>query len=629
MGSFASPWRPLAASLALAFVACGVVAGASQLDLFRSLELRGYDFLVWARGFEPPSEPIVVVDFDEVSVKELQAFPIPRRLLADVVEKIHAGGPSVVGLDVLLDEQREANDDARLAALLAQAGNVVLVENFGSERLLPSEPVSAFAAPARAVGFANIPVDEDGIIRRMYLLRRQEDYQGISFPVALAGAYLNPSDRGGWLKPSRPGSASPGSILLGELEVPLDDEGPYSALIGYWSPEPARVVTVTELLSPAFDPAIFRDKIVLVGQSSEIAKDLYATPVFPFWKPGEGRRKMSGVGIHAAALATLLTGKTIGILDPRLLWALNFFLIWLVIALVITARPLYSIPATVAGLFGTYLAAHALFSTQHIWMKFMTTEAGILLALPAGLGYRFLEERRLKAQAEAERQQLMGLFERYVSPEVASEIWTRRDEIVLAGEDRVATVLFSDIRRFTQQTAGRPSAEVLAWLNNYFTAMSQVIKENGGYLNKFIGDGLMVLFGVPLSEGIEEDACRAVRAALAMHAKLEELNAGMPPEWPRIKIGVGIHTGKLTAGNVGAQDRLEYSVVGETVNLASRLEALTKDFKTGLVISPDTRELVKNRFPTTPLGEANVRGFTGTIQLYTVPKQGLSPGEVS
>jgi adenylate cyclase len=193
---------------------------------------------------------------------------------------------------------------------------------------------------------------------------------------------------------------------------------------------------------------------------------------------------------------------------------------------------------------------------------------------------------------------------------------------VLAGEDRVATVLFSDIRSFTQQTAGRASAEVLAWLNNYFTAMSQVIKENGGYLNKFIGDGLMVLFGVPLSDGVEEDACRAVRAALAMQTRAEELNRTMPAEWPRIKIGIGIHTGELTAGNVGAHDRLEYSVVGETVNLASRLEALTKDFKTGLVISPQTWELVKGRFNTVPLGEAKVRGFTGSIQLYTVTKEG-------
>ena len=129
-------------------------------------------------------------------------------------------------------------------------------------------------------------------------------------------------------------------------------------------------------------------------------------------------------------------------------------------------------------------------------MKFVTTEAVVLLALPAGLGYRFVQERWLKSQAEAERQQLMGIFSRYVSPEVAAEIWERRGEIVLGGQEKTATVLFSDIRSFTAITAGKPSTEVLGWLNDYFTAMAEVIQEQGGFLNKFIGDGIMVLYEI-------------------------------------------------------------------------------------------------------------------------------------
>jgi adenylate cyclase len=219
---------------------------------------------------------------------------------------------------------------------------------------------------------------------------------------------------------------------------------------------------------------------------------------------------------------------------------------------------------------------------------------------------------------EAERRQLMGLFERYVSVDVAAEIWKNRDAIVLAGEERVATILFSDIRSFTAMTAGVPSQEVLAWLNRYLTAMGDVIKNNRGFLNKFIGDGIMVVFGAPLSEGPREDACRAVRCAVEMLIRVDQWNAAKAPGDPILKIGIGIHTGQVTSGNVGSPDRLEYSVIGETVNLASRLEALTKDFKTPLVLSPATWEHIREQFSTVSLGDAQVRGFTNAIPLYSV-----------
>ena len=151
--------------------------------------------------------------------------------------------------------------------------------------------------------------------------------------------------------------------------------------------------------------------------------------------------------------------------------------------------------------------------------------------------------------------------------------------------------------------------------------MGEVIKQNRGFLNKFIGDGIMVVFGAPLSEGAKEDACRAVRCAQEMIASLERWNASKPAEEPYLKIGIGIHTGMVTAGNVGSPDRLEYSVIGETVNLASRLEALTKDFKTSIVLSPATWEYIQDQCSAVSLGSAQVRGFTESIPLYTVEQQ--------
>lgn len=606
--------RLVLASITLALAICAIVAVLSSAGALHGVELQGYDLLVYGRGFAPPADEVVIVDFDDATDAVHQTFPVPRALLADVIEKVAAGGPALIGLDVLLDQERLPADDAKLAASLARAGNVILVENFALEGLPASQPIPLFGQQAFDLAFVNVPVDEDGTVRRMLLWRRTPDYQGVSFPVALASNYLG--------KPLEPGQ--PGSYRLGPIEIPHDDTGPDSALIGHWSPEPARRVSVLRLLAPDFESRLFRDRIVLIGQSSAKGKDFYPTPVFRFYQPAEGRALLSGTEIHAAALATLLTGKTVSVLRNLPFWILNFLLAWMMIALLLTVRPSVSVPAALVLFLGSYLLAQGLFSYYQVWMKFISSEAGIFLAVPAGLGYRFLEERRLKAATEAERRELMGLFERYVSPEVATEIWKRRSEIVLAGEERTATVLFSDIRSFTALTAGRPSAEVLAWLNDYFSAMSDVIKQNGGYLNKFIGDGLLVVFGVPISDDIEKDACRAVEAALGMQERVEDLNRQEAPGRPRLSIGIGLHTGPLMAGNVGARDRLEYSVIGETVNLASRLEALTKDLKAGIVLSPQTAELVRNRFDTAPLGEVMVRGFTGKITVYTVRKRNIS-----
>jgi adenylate cyclase len=213
---------------------------------------------------------------------------------------------------------------------------------------------------------------------------------------------------------------------------------------------------------------------------------------------------------------------------------------------------------------------------------------------------------------------MMGLFRRYLSAEVAEEVWERRAEVVLEGQEKIATVLFSDIRNFTASTAGKDSRVVLRWLNEYLGAMDEVIRANGGFLNKFIGDGLMVIFGVPLSAGVEEDACRALRCASNMLAMVDDFNrAGGSRDFPPIKIGIGLHTGKLTCGNIGSRNRLEYSVIGETVNLASRLESLTKDFKTDLVMSGVTYAAVKHSCPNVrALGKVPVRGFSGELQLY-------------
>jgi adenylate cyclase len=589
----------------LSLLIAALLATAERRGYIESLDLQGYDLLVAVQRPAPPSSRIINIDFDEASVRRYNAFPIPRALLADVISKIASGKPAAIGVDIILDRPRAEADDLHLARVIDDAGNVILVSEYGFDTRQRNDPLAIFQKTAAGVAFGDLPIDGDGAIRRMFLKVTASDYRALSLPVALA-AYFSDQQL-------RPGG--PDSLLFGSMKLPLATTQPDTAWIHFHRSAPTRVVPVQTLLSSDFDTSIFQGKIVVVGQSSEMGKDLFPTPVTRVGVT------LSGAEIHSAAVETLLSRNVLRTLHllPRMLAGL--LLAFVVIALGFRHRWYVALAAYLLLAACTFLAAFIFFSGYHLWMPFVSLESCLLIALPAGLGFRSVEERRLKNQMEAERRQLMGLFERYVSADVAAEIWKNRSLIVLAGEERVATILFSDIRSFTAMTAGVPSQQVLTWLNRYLTAMGEVVKKNRGFLNKFIGDGIMVVFGAPLSEGPREDACRAVRCALEMLASLDHWNATKPPGEPHLKIGIGIHTGLVTAGNVGSPDRLEYSVIGETVNLASRLEALTKDFKTPLVLSPATFEHIQGQFSTVPLGDAPVRGFAHSIPLYTVELQ--------
>jgi adenylate cyclase len=595
----------------LALLITALLTGAERLGRFDGLHLQAYDWLVAVQGAEPPSSRIFNIDFDEDSVTRYNAFPIPRLLLADVIQKVASGKPSVIGVDVILDLPRAHDDDLHLAHTIDDAGDVILISEYGFGIHPPNAPLDIFQQAAAGVAFGDLPTDEDGAVRRMFLRVTTSDYKGFSLPVAVADLFSG--------EHLRPGGAD--FLLFGSRKLPLATNHPDTALIHFHPSAPTSVVPVQALLSSDFDSSIFQGKIVLVGQSSEKGKDLFATPVTRAGVTVAGRNLLSGTEIHGAAVESLLAGNILRTVHPFPRMAAGLLLAFVIILLAFRNRWWVALGACLVLAAGVFFAAFVLFSRYHTWMPFVSLEACLLTALPAGLGYRSVEERRLKNQMEAERRQLMGLFERYVSADVAAEIWKNRDSIVLAGEERVATILFSDIRSFTAMTAGVPSQQVLSWLNRYLTAMGEVVKKNRGFLNKFIGDGIMVVFGAPLSEGTREDACRAVRCALEMLASVDHWNATKPSSEPHLKIGIGIHSGPVTAGNVGSPDRLEYSVIGDTVNLASRLEALTKEFKTPLVLSPATWEYIRGQFPTVSLGDAQVRGFTSSISLYTVESQ--------
>jgi class 3 adenylate cyclase len=618
-------------------VALGLTFLVSMLEQwsgFADLTAWSYDFLVNHGRYAPVSKDIVFVDFDDATFAKINKFPIPRSTVADLIERVGKAGPAVIGLDILLSEPRDAEEDAAMQRALTSAGNVVVAAQAGTGQIPAVMPMPMFCQPEKpelATGFCvegrpgafayaavNMPFDTDGYVRDAESVTWGKKIAE-SFPVFLAEQYLaqvDPNCRNCTLQP-----LNKGNLQFRGYLVPLDDRETWTFRIGDWSLHPAVHISAWDVLTGVTPPAQFHNRLILIGQGSDAARDRDFSPLYRTMQPNGKRQQIAGTELHAAAIETLLNGHAIGEVPVRIRWCVNFILIAAATWVFTRARLSGAFGLTVVFMLAIYAPTQILFTWYHLWFPNLETLIGVAAALPCGVGWQYVKANLLRSETEQQRKQLMEMFSRYVDPAVANAIWDRRDEVSLEGDERVATVLFSDIRNFTGITAGKPSKIVLKWLNRYFTAMDEVIRAHDGFLNKFIGDGLLVVYGVPLSQGETGDAVNAVNSALAMLKRVEQFNAerAEDEDFPDIRIGVGVHTGMLTSGSVGSLNRLEYSVIGETVNLASRLESLNKEFGTEIILSQGTYERVKDTMPGIfPLGATQVRGFDEEIMIYGI-----------
>ncbi|MCA1558465.1 MAG: tetratricopeptide repeat protein, partial [Acidobacteria bacterium] len=368
---------------------------------------------------------------------------------------------------------------------------------------------------------------------------------------------------------------------------------------------------------------------VLIGDAYLGSQDLYLTPMAePSLLPRLLNRKLTsapiqtpGVELHATTIATMLFGRTL--LRPGYIWqVLMLALPLLLIAIaVFRLRAFMGVLAVILIACASLLVASWSFNSYGVILPLACAWLGGTLLTPGGLSLRYGHERLVREETEAERKQIMDILSRSVSPEVAEEMRRGGDQIMLLNERRTVTIIFTDIRNFTTLSENSDPGHVVTWLNEYFSRMNEVVQQHGGFINKFIGDGLMIVFGAPLKQDEREQARRAVDCGLAMLAEVARLRQ----EWqatdrPQIQIGVGVHTGEASCGIVGAEQRLEYTVIGDAVNLASRLESKTKDVNVPLLLSGTTASLLGDEYKTLALGEVEVKG---KIVMTEVFSQGL------
>ena len=629
--------------LAIAAIATLAILLVGRSTSFADLDSWTYDFTVDHAGLSAPSSQIVLVDFDEETFQGIQQYPIPRSTIATVIQKIGNARPTVIGLDVFLSEARTPAEDKAMQDALTSAAVVIVASQAANGTLPQVKPMTQFCQPENAAAassfcvegtpgalgyaFVNLPVDADGFLRQANLFSAGSP-PSESFPLMLAqqfaGYSIKPGDRNH-------------ALFLGR-KIPYADPDLKTILIGAWGRQPATVIPAWKVLAGEVPDAALANKLVLIGQSSDAARDTHFTPLFRVADRNGVRLRMGGTSVQAAVVRSLLEGRAVQpaprVVRIAFVATLSFAATVLLFALDL-GPGLSCIAAMMFLAAGLSLLVYA---KARYWLPFLPTEAALALTLPLTLAVQFAEEKLISREAHAQRERMMQLFSSYVDPQVAETIWQRRHELSLGGEERVATVMFTDIRGFTHLSANQPPALVLHWLNRYLAAMDEVIREHGGFLNKFIGDGLMIIFGLPLSQGTQQDARRAVDCALAMIARLERLNAEPEPHEknsrhthppsPPLRIGVGIHTGSLMAGSIGSASRQEYSVIGETVNLASRLESLNKQFHTEILMSVETRDLVAPSFPRlVALGEAKVAGLDLPVSVYTLPAAGHADQE--
>jgi adenylate cyclase len=603
-------WRKVAGrrrlfTLCLGLLLAALAWMAQALGVFEPLDRRLLDFYFVGRGERESRSPVVIVAIDYESLQRAgQPWPWPRSIHAKLIRELVAAGASVVAFDVLFIEN-DPTRDAELAGAAEDAGNVVWASTFVSaaqQRFQLSHhraPIQELQVPSSEFGYVDLSFDPDGYVRRVSPFRHFGTQIFKSFAVVIAERHR----REPLLHLSGGGTRWPGPR---GAPVPVERDG--SLFINFAGP-PASIPAVPyiRVLEGKVPPGTFNGKIVLVGATA-VAADAFFTPFYSPFLP-ETSRLMAGVEIHANIVDMILRGEFLG----RAGWAWNllgFLVLGLVASLLVDRRRSWLTVGALGGLVVGWLAlGYLLFAALNLWL----TVAGPVLSVPLIWGalasYGFVVERK-------EKDFVRSTLERYVSPAVVQEVIERRVDLALGGKRQTLTILFSDIRGFTGLSERLPSETVVEFLNQHFTIASEIILKHGGTLDKFIGDAVMAFWGAPTPR--ENHALLAVQAALEMQAAKQVDERFQERFGERLQIGIGINTGDAIVGHIGSPQRMGYTVVGDPVNLASRVSGLTREHQAEILITQFTYELVKFYVEAEPLGVVSVRGRSDPVAIYRV-----------
>jgi adenylate cyclase len=389
-----------------------------------------------------------------------------------------------------------------------------------------------------------------------------------------------------------------GDVQLGDMAIPTDQFG--RMLINYRGPNGMfPIYSLSDILDRNLPAGTFKDKIVLIGATAIGIYDLRVTPFSP---------NMAGIEKHASVVDNILRGDFISRTETSVVFLV--FLFAIVLGITIPRLGAGAGAALFLALFGGYLGVvYYLFVAKGVWFNLVYPASALFFGYTSQTADRFFtEERRAR--------DIRKMFSSYVSKRIVDELIKDPSKAKLGGDRKEITVLFSDIRGFTSFSEKHQPEEVVSLLNEYLGAMTEIVFEHEGTLDKFVGDAIMALWGAPV--GQPDHAERAVKCAVAMIERLKKLQAKWAAEGKYvIDIGIGINTGDMVVGNMGAEGKkMDYTVIGDNVNLGARLEGLTRQYNNHIIMSEFTYEKVKNIARVNELGSVTVKGKQKPVVIY-------------
>jgi adenylate cyclase len=600
------------------------------------------------RAVEP--QPVVIIDIDDPSIEEIGQWPWPRTRFAEMIDKAAAAGAVAIAFDIVFAEPdrlspgavaaaNAALPDAVRAELQALPDNDVLLgQAFGRARVIAGQTSvrsatgnrdvkaemrdvpHAFLGPdptpflmrfpdilqnlppieenAAGRGVFTVRPDPDGIYRRIPLVMMVQD----KIRLGLAPELLRVAT-GGDAFAVRSNAAGIDGIVVARQLIETDANG---KVWPYFSPSvPARFVPAADLLNDRVAPGRLAGHLVLVGTSAIGLEDFRPTPL---------GRPMPGVEIHAQLLENILSGTLLK--RPNFMIGAELVAVAVMSLLVIALVPAIG-AAWILGLAGLLLAGYAgaswyLFAEQRLLLDPTFPIAAVVLTLMLMSTANYLAEER-------QRRQIRTAFGQYVSPDLVAQLADEPERLTLGGERREITILFSDVRGFTAlaESFRHDPAGLTRTMNELLTELSRAILDTGGTIDKFMGDAVMAFWNAPVDE--PDHARRACAAALAMRVNVDALNdrrRTADPDAVAIDVGVGLNTGTAVVGNMGSDMRFDYTAIGDSVNLASRLEGQAKTYGIGVLLGEETARAVSGEFAVLELDLLRVKGKTEPERVF-------------
>jgi adenylate cyclase len=594
--------NPRSRALAVALAATLLIALLSPTPFGQMLENLALDFAYRVKCPTITPAKLLIVGIDEASFQELRlAWPWPRSLHARLIRRLAAAGARLIVFDIGFADPSTPREDQALADAIQETHKVILPQTFevtedpAFSRQILIQPLEAFKKPALGLGISMVTPDPDSVIRHFHLRLGGRD----TLPAAV-------------LRALQPESPLPARLF---------------GLIHYVGP-PRQIDTVSyyQILDDTrpLAPGKVRDRIVLVGRMPGVGimpqgqADAFYTPFF-----SATGQLMSGVEVQGNIIYTLLHRN----------WGRELSLplrIALYLIVLLLAHPLFRLSplAGLGALAGLMVLIGGicllLFCRLNLWIPPVLLSGSLALVYVSNVLSHYLLEVR-------EKRFLRHAFGRYVSPQVVEAIIKDPEQCRLGGEVVDVTVLFADLSQFTAISEDMAPEDLIGILNEYFTPMTQIIMSHQGTLDKYIGDAIMALWGAPVA--MPDHARHACAAALHMQRELRVLQKGwqerrLPALWAR----VGLHSGPVVAGNVGSKERFNFTVLGDTVNLASRLEGLNKLYGTEIILSESTYRQVADEFLVRELDTVQVKGRVQPVIIYDlvgVKQENLMPAWLS